>query len=78
MRPGCRLVRGVRLVLVPGLSGPRPKIDLESGAGLSMPGFSGSTLRTDPAVPKMSSRVPGKIRQLAAYGDAGNIQEKSF
>ena len=27
--------------------------------------FSGSTLRTDPAVPKMSSRVPGKIRQLS-------------
>ena len=54
----------MRQVPVPGPSGPGPRIDLESGAGHGTPGYSMSTIGTDPAVPKMSSRVPGKILQL--------------
>ena len=62
--PGCRFARGMRQVPVPGPSGPGPRIDLESGAWHSTPRYSGSTVRTDPAVPKMSSEAPGKILQL--------------
>ena len=54
----------MRQVPVPGPSGPGPRIDQESGAGHGTPGYSASTIGTDPAVPKMSSRVPGKILQL--------------
>ena len=55
--PGCRFARGVRKVPVPGPSGPGPRINLELSAGCSMPGYSRSTMRSDPAVPKMSPRV---------------------
>ncbi|CAH3023535.1 unnamed protein product [Porites evermanni] len=68
--PGCHFVRGVGQVPVPG-----PRINLESSAGCSMPGYSRSTMRTDPAVPKMSSRAYAsciarhdKIIDLVVFG----------
>ena len=72
MKPGCRLVRGVQRALARSLSGPRLRIDLESGAGRSMPGCSGSILRTGLAVPKMLSLAPGKIRQLRCLWERKN------
>ena len=72
MRPGCRLARSMRRVLVPSLNRPRLGIDLESGAGHSTPGFSGNTPITGPAVPKMSSRAPGKIRKLRCQWERKN------
>ena len=73
-----RLARGVHWILVLSLSGPRLRIDLESGAGRSMPRFSGSTPRTDPAVPKMSSRAPGKIRQPSYLWGDRNLSGEVF
>ena len=62
---------------------PRPqqtgrRINLESGTGHSMPGYSRSTIRTDPAVPKMSSLVPGKILQLTFLWECRSLFGKVF
>ena len=75
--PGCRFARGVCQVPVPGPSGPGPRIDLELGAGHSTPGYCGSTIGTDPAVLKMSSRVPGKILQLIFLWECRSLLEQA-
>ena len=43
-----------------------------------MPRFSGSTPRTDPAVPKMSSRAHGKIRQPSYLWGDRNLSGEVF
>ena len=43
-----------------------------------MPRYSGSTVRTDPAVPKMSSQAPGKILQLIFLWECRSLYGSLF
>ena len=68
--PGCCFATGVRQVPVPSPSRPGPRINLESGAGQSTPGYSRSTIGTDPA-------VPGKILQLIFLWECRSLFEQA-